>query len=420
MRRPLLTSIVLLAVVAMAAACTVKKTSAPALAGPSELGLSMSVTANPDMLTQDGSSQALIVVQALDAMGQPARNLPLRLEIVVNGVPADYGRLSARALSTGTDGRATATYTAPPAPLESVDTGTVVTIVATPTGTDYANATGRQVAIRLYPPGVIIPPNGTPKAMFSFSPSTPTAFTSVVFDASASTDDGTIVSYTWSFGDGTTGSGKVTSHAFAVAGEYVVTLTVTDDRGLAGSTSQTVRVSASTKPTADFVFSPTQPIVNQEIFFNAAASTAGPGRTLVAYDWNFGSGTPQRGLTVTKSYDVPGTYNVTLTVTDDAGQTATAAKAVTVTTSGTASPVAKFTYSPTSPKVGVPVNFNATESSSPAGIADYEWDFGDGTMGHGDRLQHTYTAAGTYVVRLTVTDNLGRRATTTMNVTVTV
>lgn len=64
------------------------------------------------------------------------------------------------------------------------------------------------------------------------------------FDSSASTDgpEGTIVSRTWDFGDGTTGNGEVVSHTYAAAGTYVVEVTGTDDDGLSASASRTVTV----------------------------------------------------------------------------------------------------------------------------------------------------------------------------------
>jgi PKD repeat protein len=66
----------------------------------------------------------------------------------------------------------------------------------------------------------------------------------VDFDGSSSTDDGSIVSYDWDFGDGNTGSGATVSHTYAAAGTYLVELTVTDDEGATGSTSQNVEVVA--------------------------------------------------------------------------------------------------------------------------------------------------------------------------------
>ena len=71
----------LLVVAAMVtfAGCALDKQTAPTLAGPSELGLSLAVLATPDIITQDGQSQAVIEVTAKDPASQPVRGLTLRL-----------------------------------------------------------------------------------------------------------------------------------------------------------------------------------------------------------------------------------------------------------------------------------------------------------------------------------------------------
>jgi PKD repeat protein len=193
----------------------------------------------------------------------------------------------------------------------------------------------RQVDIRVVPPGVILPPNGAPQPAFTFSPSEPETFQYVLFDASGTRDEGALCgsacSYTWSFGDGGSGSGETVTHEFRTAGSFTVTLRVTDARGQSAQTSQVVAVTGGTPPTATFVFSPTAPRSGQQIFFTAEASRAAPGRRIVSYDWNFGSGRTANGVTVAKQYDTPGSYVVTLTVTDDAGQQGTSSQTVAVT-----------------------------------------------------------------------------------------
>lgn len=323
-----------LALAVTAAGCTVKKTEVPPLSGPSELGLSVQVRVSPDILGQDGQSQASIEITARGPDSRPIGSLPLRVETEVAGVLADYGRLSTRSVVTGSDGIARLTYTAPPPLAEPVDNFTVVLLKVTPINGDYANAVERTAEIRIVPPGngVILPPNSPPVAAFEITPTPVTTFVPATFDASSSKDDGRPCggncSYAWNFGDGSNGSGMVVSHEYRTAGTYVVRLTVTDIRGGSMTTSQSVSVAQISGPTADFVYSPAEPRFGQEVFFNASASKATAPLRLVAYDWDFGTGRAGSGLTVAKRYDVdlipagalPGddiTFNVTLKVYDD-------------------------------------------------------------------------------------------------------
>ncbi len=318
------------------AGCTVKETEAPPLAGPSEFALSLNVQASPDLVPQDGTAQSTITIEARGPNSQPVRALALRVEMYANGVLQDFGTLSSRTVVTGDDGRARLTYTAPPRPLEAVGFGTLLTLAVTPVGSDYRSAVPRQVDIRVIPEGVIMPPNGAPQAAFNFSPTTVTTFMTITFDASSTTDEGlqcgARCTYSWTFGDGSTGSGQITTHEWRAPGSFVVTLRVTDQRGMTSTTSQTVTVGASTAPTAVFVFSPTEPAPGQDIFFTAEASRPAPGRRIVSYDWNFGSGREGNGITIAKRYDTPGTYTVTLTVTDDANQQGTVSRTLAVAT----------------------------------------------------------------------------------------
>jgi chitodextrinase len=320
--------IALLAVALGTASCTVDETEAPSLSGPSELALSLNVQANPDTILQDGAAQSVVTVN-----GQPVRSLSMRVDMRVGNVFADFGTLSTRTVVTGDDGMARFTYTAPPRPAET-NPGSIVTLMVTPVGADYRGSIQREVDIRVIPPGTILPPNGAPQPAFTFSPATPKAFQGVLFDASGTMDEGvqcgTRCSYTWSFGDSGSGSGMTVSHEYRTAGSYVVTLRVTDDRGQSVQISQSVTVEAAVIPTAEFEFSPTAPRSGQQIFFTAEKSRAAAGRHIVAYDWNFGSGRTGSGVTIAKQYDTPGTYVVTLTVTDDAFQTHTTSKPVTV------------------------------------------------------------------------------------------
>ncbi|HET7088802.1 MAG TPA: PKD domain-containing protein [Anaerolineae bacterium] len=98
-----------------------------------------------------------------------------------------------------------------------------------------------------------------------------------------------------------------------------------------------------------------------------------------------------------------GSHMLNARATDSGGKTGTDSNAVTVDNVNDP-PVASFTYS----CGGLTCNFDASGSSDPDGtITSYAWDFGDGTAGSGTTASHTYAAAGTYNVTLTVTDDDG-------------
>ncbi|MGE0703541.1 MAG: PKD domain-containing protein [Vicinamibacterales bacterium] len=324
----------------VSAACTVQDTNIPDLAGPSDFALSLTVTATPDSIGQDGFSQASIVVSARGPNGAPVAGVPIRLDLGVGGTFVDFGQLNTKSIVTNADGRATAIYTAPPPSSAAGTAGPfqVVTVYATPSGSNYQTAATYSADIRLNTPGVILPPAGAPTASFTFSPAAPDITTEVFFDASTSepgSGASRIVSYEWSFGDGKTESGVQADHVFELPGAYTVTLTVTNDRGIPAQTSRSITVGAGDEPTAAFVFSPTNPAHGQTVVFDASMSATTPGQQIVSYRWVFGdSGTPvttsSRTYTKSGGYTVDGTYSVSLTITDSAGRVAVATQTVIV------------------------------------------------------------------------------------------
>jgi len=318
--------------VVTSAACTVKDVEAPPLSGPSELGLRVHLSLAPDSIFQDGFSQTVLNIEASGADGRPARGVAMRIDTTEGGVLYDIGTLSSKNVVTGDDGRARVTFTAPPRELEGE--GRVVTFLVTPIGDDYRAAAARQVDLRLIPPGVILPPNGAPVPDFTVSPDSPKVMDVVNFDASASQDEGVACgmncTYSWDFGDRTTGEGMFITHQFRDVSNFQVRLTVTDRRGVSATIAKAVDVAAGTPPTATFVYSPTTPLAGDQIFWSAQATTAAAGRRIVSYEWNFGSGSFASGVTVRKGYNTPGSYNVILQVEDDAGQKGTSVQTVTV------------------------------------------------------------------------------------------
>ena len=168
--------------------------------------------------------------------------------------------------------------------------------------------------------------NDPPVASFTFACSGLTCS----FNGSASRDsDGTITNYIWNFGDGwstpagPTMAGPTVSHTYAAGGTYTVALTVMDNGGATNTQSQTVIANAP--PVASFMF--TCNLVTCS--FDGSASRDSDG-TITNYAWNFGDGATGSGVTVTHTYRPPGTYGVTLTVTDNGGAIGTQSNNVTV------------------------------------------------------------------------------------------
>ncbi|HWI18546.1 MAG TPA: PKD domain-containing protein, partial [Vicinamibacterales bacterium] len=292
----------------------------------------------------------------------------------------------------------------------------------------------RQVELLLIPQGVILPSNPNLVASFSATPNPALVLQTVAFDASATTASGTDgaralcdtrCTYSWSFGDGRSGSGIRPFHTYTTIGTYLVTLTVVDPLGAQAQTTQTQTVNPGVPPTATFSFSPSSPGIDQVIFFNATAARPATGRTIVSYDWDFGDGTKASGMTTTHSYKSAGQFPVILRVTDDAGTVGQVTPPTTITVTATAGvPTAAFTFSPTAPAVNQQVFFDGSTSrplASNQPISQYRWDFGDGSpdeVSENSRVTHVFRRAGTYVVRLTVTDSTGKIGTTTVNVAI--
>jgi PKD repeat protein len=97
-------------------------------------------------------------------------------------------------------------------------------------------------------------------------------------------------------------------------------LTVTDDGGLSDSATQTVQVDEPVinQPPTAVINGPTSGLVGETLSFDGSGSSDDDGH-IVSYAWGFGDGTTDSGVNVAHSYGVAGSYEVTLTVTDDGG-----------------------------------------------------------------------------------------------------
>jgi len=263
------------------------------------------------------------------------------------------------------------------------------------------------------------PANQPPVSVFVYSPTSPGVGDWVQFNGSASTDpNGSVTSYAWNFGDGTTGTGSVIWHRFVAGGVYTIALTVTDNQGATTTSSQSVSVGAMNQPpVAAFTNDPVVGTPGGWMQFDASMSADLDGM-IAAYSWNFGNGMTGTGPVVWQRYTVAGSYAVTLTVTDNLGASTLLTRTVQVG-SANQSPTASFSVLPPAPSVGAWARFDATASADPDGtIASYQWAFGDGSTATGNVVYHQFAVAGTYSVVLTVVDNGGATNSATQPVVV--
>ena len=230
------------------------------------------------------------------------------------------------------------------------------------------------------------------------------------FDASGSTDDRrTLASSSWTFGDGTSSSPQG-QHTYAAVGTYTVTLTVTDGAGQSASTSQTITVTPppDLPPVANFGVS----CAGLACTFNSAGSSDDVG--IASRSWTFGDGSTAGNVIVpAKTFATPGTYTVTLTVTDTKGQSASRSQSVGVTD---APPIARFTAS----CARTVCTFDGRSSTDELSITSYSWDFGaaSGKPATGSIVSFDYKRGGTFNVRLTVRDPGGQTNSVTQSITV--
>lgn len=186
----------------------------------------------------------------------------------------------------------------------------------------------------------IITWNNPPSPSFTYTPHHPTD-TDIIHFIDTSTDvDGTIVSWLWDFGDGNTSTEQNPAHKYANNGEYRINLTVWDNIGANNTAHQRIVV-RNVPPVAD-ANGPYVGAIDIGLRFDGSGSHDIDG-TIVSYFWDFGDGETGMGKNPIHVYDIPGTYLVMLTVTDDDGATHTNATTATILI-GDIPPIIEITY----------------------------------------------------------------------------
>lgn len=227
----------------------------------------------------------------------------------------------------------------------------------------------------------------------------------ITFNGSGSRDpNNQALTYSWNFGDGSTGTGVNPSHVYTQAGTYTVRLTVNNGQLNSDVATSTATISSvATVPVPD-AGGPYNGNVNVGINLDASGSYD-PGGAALTYYWMFGDGAT---LTTTNPfvshvYSAAGNYTLWVYVDNGSGSWQGDSTTVSVT-AGTSLPVS-VAGGPYSGSVGQGIAFNGSQSYDPGGRAlTYVWDFGDGSgYVYAAATSHAYAAAGTYTVTLWVT-----------------
>jgi gliding motility-associated-like protein len=201
--------------------------------------------------------------------------------------------------------------------------------------------------------------------------------------------------WVWNFGNGNTSTLQNASAIYNTPGTYTVKLTVSDGT-TTDSKSKTIVVFSN--PTANFAVTPLTTCAGKPLnFANNSVSGSSPNTT---NNWDFGDGTTQNTGTgnTTHTYSAGGTFPASLIVTDGNGCTGKVVVPVTVNPDPIASFTASGTFSCLPPFA---VTFSNTSNTS--GTVSYSWDFGDGASSTLASPAHTYTTAGSFSVKLVIT-----------------
>jgi PKD repeat protein len=219
----------------------------------------------------------------------------------------------------------------------------------------------------------------------------------VTFTSTSETPATGTLTYAWAFGDTTTSDLPGPTHTYAAAGPYTVILTVTNS---AGATS-TITVPITVEPIPPVAaFTPTTPLSGPaplSVTFASTSATTATGTLTYSWDVNNDGSVDSIAQSFTYVYTTPGPYTVTLTVANSAGSDTTTG---TITVYGP--PVAAFTSTVT----GLSVEFSSLTSTGTPPLS-YLWDFGDKSGSTEANPVHTYAAADTYHVTLTVSNLAG-------------
>jgi len=237
-----------------------------------------------------------------------------------------------------------------------------------------------------------------PAVSFTAAPATGRAPAFVTFTDTTDLGSLTLSGRTWDFGDGQTGDAANPIHQYTAPGVYDVSLTLDTEQGEA---ARVVAGAVRLRPTPAFTATP-RAGVGESVAVQFEDLTDPGSLAINGWSWNFGDGTHSTQQNPAHTFAKPGVYAVSLTVITDIGNSITAESAYIAIR-----PEAAFAADVTEGTASLAVKFSDQTVPGNLSVLGWQWDFGDGATSTLRHPSHSYAAAGTYTVRLTVTSSLG-------------
>ncbi|MCF8424165.1 MAG: PKD domain-containing protein [Bacteroidia bacterium] len=257
-------------------------------------------------------------------------------------------------------------------------------LVLTTTGNGFCNAvTDTMFVIR----------NVTPITDFVYS--NLCSGQTISFTDSSKVSVGTIVSWSWDFGNGNTSAVQNPTDSYSVSGTYSVSLIINTSSGCTDSITKVLLVNPTPVSSFSFVTACSNDSVR---FING--SSINPG-VINSWDWNFGDGNSSTAQNPAHLFDSTKVYTVSLTALSDAGCSASFSQTITINPA----PIAGFKFQSNCGLLSV--NFNDTSLVDGGTINSWNWNFGDNNTSIIQNPTHTYSTTGTYTVILEVSTSNG-------------
>ncbi|MFM7203288.1 MAG: PKD domain-containing protein, partial [Myxococcota bacterium] len=213
------------------------------------------------------------------------------------------------------------------------------------------------------------------------------------------------LTYSWTFGDGTTGSGPSVSKSYGKEGLFTITLSVRDQDGATVSGTRTISIGNGAPSALELAIQGNR---EEGATLTLTANGVDPGGDALSYAWNLGDGNTASGASIGYSYKDQGSYTVQATATDTGGLSLTTSTTLTIVN---VKPTITQLVGNFSGAQGQELAFSASATDPGQDVLTYNWDFGDGSPNARGidltNVKKVYKNTGTYTLILTVSDEDG-------------